>query len=122
MAAGRQRDAVAVTPEPDAVDAPVADETDSASAIRRRGATGAALLTVRAAAAQAVAFAGTLVLAHQLAPSEFGIVALGATIVTTGNFLADGGLGAALVRKSSAPTALELRTLLAVQLTVASAT
>jgi len=121
MAAGRQRDAVAVTPEPDAVDAPVADETDSASAIRRRGATGAALLTVRAAAAQAVAFAGTLVLAHQLAPSEFGIVALGATIVTTGNFLADGGLGAALVRKSSAPTALELRTLLAVQLTVASA-
>src|SRR6185437_1534498 len=87
----------------------------------RRGATGAALLTVRAAAAQAVAFAGTLVLAHQLTPSEFGIVALGATIVTTGNFLADGGLSAALLRQASAPTALELRTLLAVQLTVASA-
>ena len=59
MAAGRQRDGVAGTPEPDAVDAPVAEETDSASTIRRRGATGAALLTVRAAAAQAVAFAGT---------------------------------------------------------------
>src|SRR6185312_2734475 len=50
MAAGRQRDGMAGTPEPDAVDVPVAEETDSASAIRRRGATGAALLTVRAAA------------------------------------------------------------------------
>ncbi len=112
---------MAGTPEGDTPDVPVAEETDSAAAIRRRGATGAALLTMRAAAAQAVAFAGTLVLAHQLAPSDFGIVALGATIVTTGNFLADGGLGAALVRQTSAPTASELRTLLAVQLAVASA-
>ncbi len=121
MAEGGQRSGMAGAPERAAADAPVQEETESASAIRRRGATGAALLTVRAAAAQAVAFAGTLVLAHQLAPSDFGIVALGATIVTTGNFLADGGLGAALVRQASAPTALELRTLLAVQLTVASA-
>ena len=89
--------------------------------IRERGATGAALLTVRAVAAQAVAFAGTLVLAHLLLPRTFGVVALGATIVTTGNFLADGGLGAALIRQPSAPTSAELRTLLAVQLTAASA-
>ena len=101
-------------------DAPRSNDPDSPSVIRQRGATGAALLTVRAVAAQAVAFAGTLVLAHLLLPRTFGVVALGATIVTTGNFLADGGLGAALVRQPSAPTSAELRTLLAVQLAAAS--
>ena len=102
-------------------DAPRSNDPDSPSAIRQRGATGAALLTVRAVAAQAVAFAGTLVLAHLLLPRTFGAVALGAIIVTTGNFLADGGLGAALVRQPSAPTSAELRTLLAVQLAAARA-
>lgn len=96
-------------------------ETDSASAIRERGAIGAALLTIRAAAAQVVAFFGTLVLAHLLLPSAFGVVAFGTTVITIGNFFADGGLGAALVRKSTDPTTDELRTLLALQLIVASA-
>lgn len=91
---------------------------DSASAIRERGAVGAALLTVRAAAAQVVAFLGTLVLAHLLVPSAFGVVAFGTTVITIGNFFADGGLGASLVRKSTDPTVDELRTLLALQLLV----
>lgn len=92
---------------------------DSPAAIRERGAIGAALLTVRAAAAQVVAFLGTLVLAHLLLPSAFGVVAFGMTVVTIGNFFADGGLGAALVRKPTDPTTEELRTLLALQLMVA---
>jgi O-antigen/teichoic acid export membrane protein len=96
-------------------------EPDTASTIRERGAIGAVLLTVRAAAAQAVAFAGTLVLAHMLVPTDFGVVAFGAIVVTTGDFFADGGLGASLIRKAADPTIDELRTLLAFQLVVAVA-
>jgi hypothetical protein len=66
-----------------------------------------------------VAFIGTLVLAHMLVPADFGVVAFGAIIVTTGDFFADGGLGASLIRKAGAPTVDELRTLLGFQLAVA---
>lgn len=96
-------------------------QADSPAAIRRRGALGAALLTVRAAAAQVVALAGTLVLTHLLSPSAYGLVAFGATVVAMGNFFADGGLGMSLIRKAADPTVDELRTLLAVQLMLASA-
>lgn len=94
-------------------------EPDSAATIRQRGAVGAALLTIRAAAAQVVAFVGTLVLAHLLSPTAFGVVAFGTTVVTIGSFFADGGLGAALIRKATDPTVDELRTLLGFQLLVA---
>src|SRR5690348_3169619 len=94
-------------------------EADSPSTIRERGALGAALLTIRAAAAQVVAFVGTLVLAHLLLPTAFGVVAFGTTVITIGNFFADGGLGAALIRKHTGPTVDELRTLLGFQLAVA---
>ena len=96
-------------------------EADSPEAIRERGALGAALLMVRAAAAQVVAFGGILVLAHLLPPNAFGIVAFGTTIITIGNFFADGGLGAALIRNAADPTVDELRTLLGFQLVVAVA-
>ena len=92
---------------------------DTAATIRSRGAVGAVLLTIRAAAAQAVAFVGTLVLAHLLSPTALGIVAFGTTMVTIGNFFADGGLGAVLIRRAGDPTDDELRTLLAVQLMLA---
>ncbi len=94
-------------------------EPDSPSTIRERGARGAALLTARAGAAQVVAFFGTLVLAHLLLPTAFGVVAFGTIVVTVGGFFADGGLGAALIRNASDPTADEFRTLLAFQLVVA---
>ena len=74
--------------------------SESPASIRDRGAVGAVLLTVRAAGAQVVAFVGTLVLAHQLPPSTLGMVALGTTVVTVGNFFADGGLGASLIRRA----------------------
>jgi O-antigen/teichoic acid export membrane protein len=94
-------------------------EPESASTIRQRGAVGAALLAIRAAAAQVVAFVGTLVLAHMLSPTAFGIVALGTTVVAVGHFFSDGGLGAALIRRSTDPTIDQLQTLLALQLLVA---
>ena len=92
---------------------------ESAATIRDRGAAGAVLLTIRAAGAQAVAFIGMLVLAHLLSPTTLGMVAFGTTIVTIGNFFADGGLGAALIRRGDHPTVDELRALLAVQLILA---
>jgi O-antigen/teichoic acid export membrane protein len=92
---------------------------ESPETIRDRGAVGAVLLTIRAAGAQAVAFAGTLALAHLLSPATLGMVAFGTTIVTIGNFFADGGLGAALIRRADHPSVDELRTLLAVQLVLA---
>jgi len=92
---------------------------ESAATIRDRGAVGAVLLTIRAAGAQAVAFIGTVVLAHQLTPTALGMVAFGTTIVTIGNFFADGGLGVALIRRRDDPTVDELRALLALQLVLA---
>ena len=68
--------------------------SESAAAIRDRGAVGAVLLTIRQGAAQVVAFVGTLVLAHLhlLSPSDLGMVAFGATVVTMATFFSDGGL------------------------------
>ena len=93
--------------------------SESPASIRDRGAVGAVLLTVRAAGAQLVAFVGTLVLAHQLSPTTLGTVALGTTVVTVGNFFADGGLGAALIRRAEDPSRDELRALMALQLLLA---
>ena len=94
-------------------------ESESPATIRDRGAVGAALLTIREAGAQVVAFIGMLVLAHLLSPTELGMVAFGTTVVTIGNFFADGGLGAALIRRADHPSVDELRALLALQLILA---
>jgi O-antigen/teichoic acid export membrane protein len=91
-------------------------EPESPAMTKERGAVGAVLLTIRAAAAQVVAFLGMLVLAHLLSPTALGMVAFGTTVITIGNFFADGGLGAALIRRAEHPTVDELRTLLAFQL------
>ena len=47
------------------------------------------------------------------------MVAFGTTVVTIGNFFADGGLGAALIRRADHPSVDELRALLALQLILA---
>ena len=60
-----------------------------------------------------------LVLVHLLSPTALGMVAFGTTIVTIGNFFADGGLGAALIRRGDHPTVDELRALLGFQLILA---
>jgi O-antigen/teichoic acid export membrane protein len=82
--------------------------SESAATIRNRGAAGAVLLTARQAA-QVVAFIGTL-LARLLTPTTLGMMALATTVATVGTFFADGGLGAALGRKTEDPSVDELRT------------
>ena len=59
---------------------------------------------------------GTLILARLLTPYDFGVIAFGATLVVFANFLADGGIGAGLVRRIKPPERRELRALLGFQL------
>ena len=59
---------------------------------------------------------GLLVLARMLSPTDFGVVAFGTTFVTFANFLADGGIGNALIRRVEPPERADLKALLGFQL------
>jgi O-antigen/teichoic acid export membrane protein len=63
-----------------------------------------------------VGLLGTLVTARLLTPYDFGLVAVGTTVWAFGNFLSDGGVGQALIRRSEPPTKSELQALVAFQL------
>jgi O-antigen/teichoic acid export membrane protein len=65
----------------------------------------------------AVAFVGNLVLARLLTPHDFGVVAIGATVMLIVSAFVDGGLGSGLIRRPEKPTPAELRTLAGIQLT-----
>jgi O-antigen/teichoic acid export membrane protein len=67
-----------------------------------------------------IAFGGSLVLARLLTPDDFGIVAVGSTVVVLATAVAEGGLGSGLIRREAPPTHGELRTLLGLQLLVTS--
>ena len=101
---------------------PTAREPDLTSAeVKTRAARGVALLLGRGIAFQIVGFLGNLVLARLLVPADFGLVALGLTIVNVGRFLAVGGLGYALVGRAEPPTRAELRGLTGLQLVITTA-
>ena len=89
--------------------------------VKRRATAGAALIGVRAATTQTLAFAGNVILARLLVPNDFGAVAFGATLVAVAGFLSDGGLGVALIRRTDAPSIDDLRALLGLQLVTSSA-
>ncbi len=59
---------------------------------------------------------GLFVLARMLSPTDFGMVAFGTTLVIFANFLADGGIGHALIRRVEPPERADLKALLAFQL------
>lgn len=63
-----------------------------------------------------VGFGGNLVLARLLDPRDFGIVAIGATLMLFTTSLSDGGLGSGLIRRERPPERSELRAALALQL------
>ena len=88
--------------------------------IRRRAVTGAAVDALRGFGVRVIGLLGTLVLARLLTPRDFGIIAVGATFVTFANFIADGGVGAVLIRQSQPPMRSDLRALLAFQLGLTS--
>ncbi|NUT55030.1 MAG: oligosaccharide flippase family protein, partial [Thermoleophilia bacterium] len=63
-----------------------------------------------------VGFGGNLLLARLLTPRDFGIVAIGATLMMFTTSIADGGLGSGLIRREEPPTRRELKATLALQL------
>jgi O-antigen/teichoic acid export membrane protein len=86
--------------------------------IRRRAVAAAAAMTARGAAIRVIGFVGTVVLARMLAPSDFGLIAFGSTLLVFARYLADGGIGAALIRDRERPAIPDLQALLGVQLVV----
>jgi O-antigen/teichoic acid export membrane protein len=86
--------------------------------VRRRAIAGAAVVTLRGAAIRVIGVAGTVVLARLLAPHDFGLVAFGATLMVFARYLADGGIGAALIRRREDPELADLKALLGLQLAI----
>ncbi len=88
----------------------------SATDVRQRAVTSAAVDLMRGIGVKCLGLVGLLVLARMLSPTAFGLVAFGTTIVTFANFLADGGLGNALIRRAEPPERADLKALLGFQL------
>ena len=102
---------------PDAAAAPSApDEPDlTLGQVRERAASGAATLGARSVLIMAAGVGVNIFLARSLGPAEFGLVALGTTMVILGQFLS-AGLGAALIRREARPLPEELASALGFQL------
>jgi O-antigen/teichoic acid export membrane protein len=83
--------------------------------VRRRAVTGAVVDAVRGMGVRLVGLLGTLVTARLLTPYDFGLVAFGTTVWVFGDFLSDGGVGQALIRRPEPPTKSELQALVAFQ-------
>ena len=92
----------------------------SATEVKSRASSGAVLLMGRGAAFQVLGFLGNLALARLLVPEDFGIVAIGLTMLNLGRTLAGTGLGSALVARSEPPARDELRALAGLQLLITS--
>jgi O-antigen/teichoic acid export membrane protein len=61
---------------------------------------------------------GSVVVARLLTPQDFGVVAIGLSVVLFAGLLADGGLGAALIRQAESPSTEELAAVAGLQLAV----
>ena len=89
------------------------DDQLSTTEVRSRAVTGAVVDALRAIGVRLVRLLGTLVTARLLTPYDFGLVAIGSTVLAFGSFLADGGVGTALIRRREPPTKSELQAMLA---------
>jgi succinoglycan exporter len=92
------------------------DDPVSLLELKQRTVSSVGVVLMQGVLLRSFAFLGLLVLARQLTPEDFGAVAFGLSITTVGRLLADGGLGAALLRRPAPPTTRELRSLLGFQL------
>ena len=87
-----------------------------AAEVRRRAATGAAVLGARGAIVYTLAVGANLVLAGLLDPRDFGVVALGTVLIVAGVHLGELGIGAPLIRREAAPSREELEAVNGLQL------
>jgi O-antigen/teichoic acid export membrane protein len=88
----------------------------AAGEVRDRAAGGAALLGARGVLIYAFGIVANLALARLLTPRDFGVFALGMVAVVVGTMLAEGGFGAALIKREEPPHRIELEAVSALQL------
>jgi O-antigen/teichoic acid export membrane protein len=91
------------------------------SEVRRRSLAGVFYVTASNLSSLIIGFFASLALARMLTPSDFGVIAIGLTVTLLAFALADGGLGAGMIRRAQPPTRSELRTMNGIQLTIALA-
>jgi O-antigen/teichoic acid export membrane protein len=91
------------------------DDRLSVPEVRRRAVTGAVVDALRGSGVRIVGLLGTVVTARLLTPYDFGLIAIGTTVLAFGALLVDGGLGTVLIRRPEPPTKAELQALLAFQ-------
>jgi polysaccharide transporter, PST family len=89
--------------------------------LRRRVASGVFFVGSWGVVNLVVGFIGSIVLARMLQPRDFGIIAIGATLTMFATSLSDGGIASGLIRREEEPSRAELRTALALQLSITSA-
>ena len=82
---------------------------------------GGVLVVARGIVVRLIAFSGMLVLARQLAPHDFGVLAFGLSMLAVSTLLADGGIGASLIRRQDAPGRAELGAVVGFQMVVTAA-
>jgi O-antigen/teichoic acid export membrane protein len=111
---GTQAPPASASPDGDAI-------TMARDEVMHRSLAGVFFLTSSSIITLVVGFGASLVLARLLTPADFGVVAVGTTAMLLGQALADGGLGAAMVRRPEPPTRQELRTMNGIQLVLALA-
>jgi O-antigen/teichoic acid export membrane protein len=90
----------------------------SGAEVRERAAAGVVVVSLRGIALRVLALGGNIVLARLLVPRDFGVVALGATVMWFGAMVAEAGVGAALIRRPEEPRAADFQTVMAFQLIV----
>ena len=98
------------------VSAPQTDEALSDTLVKQRAKSGVFFVGSFGAVNLLLGFVGSIVLARMLLPQDFGIVAIGTTLMMVSTTLADGGLASGLIRREQSPTRGELRAALALQL------
>ena len=97
------------------------EEPLAAHEVRRRASGGAALLAARGALVLGLGLVANLALARLLEPRDFGLMALGTVLLVFGGHFAEGGLGAALIRREQTPSRRELEAVNGLQLAATTA-
>ena len=97
-------------------DEPMLDDRLPRPELNRRVSSGVFVIGAWGAVNLVIGFGGNIVLARMLVPRDFGIVAIGATLMAFATTLSDGGLGSGLIRRPAGPTRAELRAVLGLQL------
>ena len=92
--------------------------TDEQRAVRDKTARSMMLVGMRTIIVRGLGLFGTIFLARLLEPKDYGVVALGLSLVVLGRFFADGGVAPGLIRREQKPTRHEYAALLGFQQSV----